>query len=273
VRLSNGRAYFENEGFGMSRGRLSRVSVGICVGMIFCCAELTAQTNTFPSSGNVGIGTTSPSTPLDVQGPIGEDDNYDHSELGQNGWGGSHTIAFGAYQGGSAAGQSDVTGWFQNFQSAGPYSYGPALMEYVANGGEWNFLIGPASPGAGQNVVWGTPVLTLRRGGNVGIGTMTPAQNLKQLNSSGVLVPYTTTGPVLEVSGTIALSTGQGGGILFPDGTIQSTAFGPSNCSTEGPKLGPTTAPSGSCSTNGAWAFSQDGHATFCASGTWTTKI
>ncbi len=33
------------------------------------------------------------------------------------------------------------------------------------------------------------------------------------------------------------------------------------------------TAPSGSCSDNGAWVFSQDGHATFCASGTWVTKI
>jgi hypothetical protein len=33
------------------------------------------------------------------------------------------------------------------------------------------------------------------------------------------------------------------------------------------------SAPSGSCATNGLWVFSQDGHATFCASGTWVTKI
>lgn len=37
--------------------------------------------------------------------------------------------------------------------------------------------------------------------------------------------------------------------------------------------MGPATAPSGACTVNGAWVFSQDGHATFCASGTWTTKI
>jgi hypothetical protein len=37
--------------------------------------------------------------------------------------------------------------------------------------------------------------------------------------------------------------------------------------------VGPSTAPSGSCTDNGAWVFSQDGHATFCASGTWVTKI
>jgi len=37
--------------------------------------------------------------------------------------------------------------------------------------------------------------------------------------------------------------------------------------------MGPATAPTGACSIHGAWVFSQDGHATFCASGTWITKI
>lgn len=37
--------------------------------------------------------------------------------------------------------------------------------------------------------------------------------------------------------------------------------------------FGPATAPSGSCSPSGVWVFSQDGHATACISGTWTTKI
>ena len=37
--------------------------------------------------------------------------------------------------------------------------------------------------------------------------------------------------------------------------------------------LGPLTAPSGSCSINGQWVFSQDGHATFCNNGTWQPKI
>jgi len=35
---------------------------------------------------------------------------------------------------------------------------------------------------------------------------------------------------------------------------------------------GPATAPSGSCSVIG-WAFSQDGHATFCNGTTWVAKI
>jgi lysophospholipase L1-like esterase len=58
----------------------------------------------------------------------------------------------------------------------------------------------------------------------------------------------------------------QGG---FYDGSnyLNSVAIGASQV------VGPATAPTGSCSTNGAWVFSQDGHATFCASGTWMTKI
>jgi hypothetical protein len=41
----------------------------------------------------------------------------------------------------------------------------------------------------------------------------------------------------------------------------------------DGSYSGLSTAPTGFCATNGAWVFSGDGHATFCASGTWITKI
>ena len=170
-------------------------------------SELNAQaTNTFPTSGNVGIGTTSPTATLDVEGRIGLDDGYDHTDLSQNAWGGSHTLAFGAYQGASVPGPSDSTGWFQNSQNAGAYAYGPALMEYVANGGAWNFFIGPASTGVGQNVVWGTSVLTLQRGGYVGIGTNNPSSTL-------------------EVDGNVKLTQGSGASLTFADGTVQSTAY------------------------------------------------
>lgn len=37
--------------------------------------------------------------------------------------------------------------------------------------------------------------------------------------------------------------------------------------------IGPATAPTGSCSPNGIWEFTQDGHASFCNSGTWVLKI
>jgi len=35
---------------------------------------------------------------------------------------------------------------------------------------------------------------------------------------------------------------------------------------------GPATAPTGACSTTG-WAFSQDGHISFCNGSTWTQKM
>lgn len=38
-------------------------------------------------------------------------------------------------------------------------------------------------------------------------------------------------------------------------------------------QLGPASAPAGSCTVNGTWVFSQDGHATYCNSGTWSTVI
>jgi len=45
-------------------------------------------------------------------------------------------------------------------------------------------------------------------------------------------------------------------------------------CSITNPLTGVSTAPSGSCTgLNGAWVFSQDGHATYCNAGTWATKI
>lgn len=51
----------------MRRVQWCRVVGGICVGVLLC-AKLIAQTNTFPPSGNVGIGTTSPQFALDVSG-------------------------------------------------------------------------------------------------------------------------------------------------------------------------------------------------------------
>ena len=52
----------------MRKAKWRRIVVGIYVEMIFCCAKLTAQTNTFPSSGNVGIGTTTPNAALAIDG-------------------------------------------------------------------------------------------------------------------------------------------------------------------------------------------------------------
>jgi hypothetical protein len=38
-------------------------------------------------------------------------------------------------------------------------------------------------------------------------------------------------------------------------------------------QVGVVSAPTGACANNGEWVLSEDGHATFCAGGTWVTKI
>lgn len=48
---------------------------------------------------------------------------------------------------------------------------------------------------------------------------------------------------------------------------------GAGNLTLPGPFIGAAVAPSGSCSIDGQWILSQDGHATVCLSGTWTSKI
>lgn len=55
------------------------------------------------------------------------------------------------------------------------------------------------------------------------------------------------------------------------------TGSGISTCTTQitraGGIIGPAVAPTGSCPVNGAWEFTQDGHASVCLSGSWSLKI
>ncbi len=77
---------------------------------------------------------------------------------------------------------------------------------------------------------------------------------------------------------TEALRLSNTGGLSLGDSTFNATNPGAGNFSVKNAissatYLGPVVAPSGACSINGAWVFSQDGHATFCNAGTWATKI
>lgn len=157
---------FEYEGFGMSRGKLSRVSVGIYLGMILCCLKLTAQTNTFPSSGNVGIGTTAPSRPLDV------------SALGYGTLGPAMRLS---NTGGQVADKARI-----EFADAG----------YLRLHLEWNIVPGGAASWNFYDDMNSASRMFIDQNGNVGIGTTNPGAtlevngNLKLTTGSGASMTF-----------------------------------------------------------------------------------
>ncbi len=323
----------------MRKGKWSRAVVGISVEMIFCCVMLTAQTNTFPSSGNVGIGTTTPLNYLEIDGgdvnkvgmalenasgslTILNLQASGSSGFGINGWANAGLIeaeapnglvigsvnALGSGVGGpitfqinrapvaiiSTSGQVGIgtadptapldiaTGYASGDQVFNALTVQPAGgSAYGANGASIN-LDSVTNHGI-QPVasIWSS----LGNGGDGGVnyngslvfgtthqGSLSPTEGMRLDPSGNVGIGTINPGAMLDVAGNVKIS-GSGASLTFPDGTVQSTAYVGTTCSTGGEQLGPATAPSGACSTIGAWAFSQDGHATFCASGTWTTKI
>jgi hypothetical protein len=145
--------------------------------------QLNAQTNTFPASGNVGIGTTNPAYTLHVNGVTQSnrfisDDSYDHIEMTTTPWGGSHGIFFGATVNYTGIGNLwDQNGNTRYSTDAGPYSFGATSMGSIANGGGLTFYDGGISTGRGNVIIW-SPTLTIVRGGNVGIGTISPTEKL-----------------------------------------------------------------------------------------------
>lgn len=189
------------------------------------------------SNGNVGIGTTNPTGLLSVGSgsPFIVDGSGNLTTSGSASIGGNTNYA-------SLTAISNAPG-----------SYGASLALYNQGGGEGStgldFYTTSVNGGISQariagvddgsysnNIVFSTktpggptnplvPRAVITSGGNIGIGTPTPGQGLQVQNSSGALIPYSPPGATLQISGTIALTTGGGGSILYPDGTVQATAW------------------------------------------------
>ena len=158
--------------------------------------------NTFPASGNVGIGTTSPSAPLQI-------------EAGNDPTGGQKNC--GAESASCPA--SSASGYGLSFDS--DYSSGQYRWRWEPIDRGWNISLylqeAQGTANSYTNVVrfgwnqfdpsnsfavFGNTYL----GGNVGIGTTSP-------------------GAALEVNGSVKLSAGSGASVTFADGTVQSTAW------------------------------------------------
>ncbi len=193
-------------------------------------------------TGGVSVSTGGPGTPFTVQGAALGNTSGNTTALMtlQNNNANANYLTFSQFRNTDGWDWTTATTRIQTVTDVTPQGY----IDFNPPNGGFGLAMGSN----------GSEYFRIASGGNVGIGTITP-------------------GARLEVNGNLKLTSGSGASITFPDGTVQSTAYVGTTCSTGGEELGPATTPSGSCSTNGAWAFSQDGHATFCASGTWTTKI
>lgn len=146
-------------------------------------------------------------TPLQTSSKVIVDDGYDYTELSSTPWGGSHGIFFGSKV--NYTGTNDLwsSGNAVYAQSPGSYNYGAFSMGYIANGGQFSFYAGGLSTGAGNQITW-KPVMTMVRGGNVGIGTLYPevrfqVEGESRFNGAGWFSRYN------NGYSSIALSLGQ----------------------------------------------------------------
>lgn len=133
----------------------------VLIGLLGSTAKLNAQ----------WVGTslefTSPGTP------------YTRFQFAEHTWSGSHAILFNAYKSVSVSGSLLSTGNTKYANHAGSYGNGAGGVIFNANGGGMHFVISPISMGAGTDVNWGTPKITIARDGKVGVGTSAPTETLE----------------------------------------------------------------------------------------------
>ena len=159
------------------------------LGLLFTCISISAQTNTFPTSGSVGIGTTSPSQKLDVRGVIQSGPTSTNGgiflaqrysgvnhigTLSSNHSNGNLIIGYGA-AGKYGSGSSTLVSTFENFNG-----YRSAVR---IGSGTFEIL---NTPTAVQVPIGDELSMSSRffvdRNGNIGLGTKSPQTKLHLYN-------------------------------------------------------------------------------------------
>jgi hypothetical protein len=226
------------------------------VGLAFCIAAFAvsaaAQTNTFPASGNVGIGTTSPGYSLVVNGnaetgnlfPIADNayslgfsyqrwssingaNGYFSGEVGIGTTTPNNKLTVGGDIGFPSYGGIGSGLAFNAYYSGGWYAAAAGQSTLITQGtgsdNSLNIAVSGYENGPGSPITWTNALNILGSGvgANVGIGTTTPGatdSNAKlEVNGGDIVLTYTSTNPPPY-------------GIVFADGTKQTTAFIPANC-------------------------------------------
>ncbi|VXD14830.1 conserved exported hypothetical protein [Marinoscillum sp. 108] len=119
-----------------------------------------------------------------------------YTELAQRTWSGSAGILFSAY-----ASDTYVNGGLSTTGNT-KYKFNPSVFGSTSHGAKMiytnhssiGFFISPASTAAGDDVIWGDPVLWLMRGGDVGIGTIQPNAGLHVQNKDLLISNDVSTG-------------------------------------------------------------------------------
>jgi len=225
-------------------------------------ASVRAQ-NTFPASGNVGIGTTAPQGVLHVSGPNQNgngiplfketDTNTGQIFAIDNGVNGNafRIVTWGGPTGGDLELQTGGNGdqmllkssgnvgvWAPNPQSVlqvGSPVNGQATpsttFSLINPGGDAGLTLSSYVPSLNQT----QPVGGIFASANSGWSSIlhfrtnndwgNPTVEAMTINRSNVGIGTTSPGAALEVNGNVKLTSGSGASMTFPDGTIQSTAW------------------------------------------------
>jgi hypothetical protein len=171
---------------------MSRTLIQLSVCMVVLAMSAAAQTNTFPATGDVGIGTTSPAYSLDIVGNLRLSTANPYIYINGTYSGLPNLGSIGIRSAGEVvldANTNDtaIPNWEIKYGSGTNYNF-PVDAFYVGR-----------APSPTQTL---TEFLTINSSGNVGIGTAAPAYNL-------------------DVVGVARAQAG----IIYPDGKQQTTAW------------------------------------------------